>query len=201
MTKKRTSAPRATADAVLKEFRNRCAICGRYEPQLHHIDQNPSNNAAENLIPLCPNCHLQDIHDPTSIIDSRKIQLFRRLKDPFILDSRFHPLWQRICRIADYESDDVAGYSYQFLTSDLLKFISSLTMGQYYAYRLKSALRDPVEHMIAEVRAKGETVEDAHEFWMNLVDPEIREFVNRQIEDICVEMLRYQDWPPKERAV
>ena len=27
--------------------------------QVHHIDENPANNAIENLIPLCASCHLK----------------------------------------------------------------------------------------------------------------------------------------------
>ena len=27
--------------------------------QVHHIDENPANNALENLIPLCASCHLK----------------------------------------------------------------------------------------------------------------------------------------------
>ena len=27
--------------------------------QVHHIDENPTNNALENLIPLCASCHLK----------------------------------------------------------------------------------------------------------------------------------------------
>ncbi len=53
---------------VRELFGQRCARCG-YEGrgsdtpeerlQVHHIDENPQNNALENLIPLCARCHLQ----------------------------------------------------------------------------------------------------------------------------------------------
>src|SRR6056300_1102385 len=50
---------------VRQEFGNRCARCklsGDEDDialQVHHIDENPGNNALENLIPLCSRCHLQ----------------------------------------------------------------------------------------------------------------------------------------------
>ena len=69
MTKKRISIPKTVAEEVLKEYRHKCAMCGRHEPQLHHIDEDPGNNDPVNLIPLCPNCHLQDIHAPTAPLE------------------------------------------------------------------------------------------------------------------------------------
>src|SRR6478752_4597057 len=96
MSKTRPSIPKGVSDAVLKEYRHLCSMCGKTGPHLHHIDENPTNNVAENLLPLCPNCHLQDVHDPTAPLDSLKLALFRRCKDPFILDHRFHPIWKRL---------------------------------------------------------------------------------------------------------
>ena len=49
-------------------FNQHCACCGKQcipnnRPhdllQVHHIDENPQNNAFENLIPLCAVCHLR----------------------------------------------------------------------------------------------------------------------------------------------
>lgn len=53
---------------VRELFQQRCARCGREGGdgssgrevlQVHHIDEDPGNNALENLIPLCAPCHLQ----------------------------------------------------------------------------------------------------------------------------------------------
>ena len=55
--KTRKSIPRKTREAVMGLFLHKCAFCGREKPQLHHIDENPSNNEETNLLPLCPNCH------------------------------------------------------------------------------------------------------------------------------------------------
>ena len=46
--------------------------------QVHHIDENPGNNALENLIPLCASCHLKiergaRLHAP---IHEKQLELF-----------------------------------------------------------------------------------------------------------------------------
>ncbi len=53
------------------------AICGEAGPEIHHIDENPSNNVLENLIPLCPTCHHRDIHDRYHPIDPERLWLFQ----------------------------------------------------------------------------------------------------------------------------
>ena len=78
----------ATRDAVLKEFNHLCAVCGGIGPQVHHVDEDNSNNVVENLLPLCPNCHLRDQHNPTRRHAVEKLQLFRKYKDPFSLLTR-----------------------------------------------------------------------------------------------------------------
>lgn len=46
---------------ALKVGYNKCSTCGWNEDprilEVHHIDENRSNNLIENLIILCPNCH------------------------------------------------------------------------------------------------------------------------------------------------
>src|SRR5689334_6368420 len=93
---KRVKIPKPTADAVLKEFNHLCAVCGETSPQLHHIDENPANNDPLNLLPLCPNHHLSDQHNPTAKIDPGILALFRRHKDPTILTPEFDPFFRRI---------------------------------------------------------------------------------------------------------
>jgi hypothetical protein len=36
------------------------------------------------------NCHLIDQHNPTSPVHPKKLEMFRRFKDPAILKSQFH---------------------------------------------------------------------------------------------------------------
>jgi hypothetical protein len=187
MVKKRTGIPKAISEQVLKEFRYKCAICGRHEPHLHHIDEDPSNNTIENLLPLCPNCHLQDSHDPTAPVDSCKIKLFRRIKDPLIFDPRFHPLWRRLRFLRENASDRAE--SWQWSCNNLYEFVKALKMGQYYSNSIMGVLRVPHEHYIVHQHKQGNRISKEN------IDPnELRIFCATVIEDMCVEMLRYQEW-------
>lgn len=59
MTAKRPSIPRSLSDAVLYKSARACCVC-RQRPagvQVHHIDDDPTNNIEANLAALCPNCH------------------------------------------------------------------------------------------------------------------------------------------------
>src|ERR1051326_3314497 len=103
--KKRPSIPTKTKQQVLSEFNHRCSICGADRPQLHHIDENPENNDPLNIIPLCPNCHLIDQHNPSAQVDPGKLRMFRLHKDPAILKPQFHPLFLRLLFL-DSVSDD-----------------------------------------------------------------------------------------------
>lgn len=122
MTKSSPKIPKNIKETVLKEYRHKCAICGRADPHLHHIDENTQNNSSDNLLPLCPNCHLQDIHDPTSQPDPGKLYLFRKYKDPLIIDPRFHPIYKRSRFLHDEEirSDS---RKFSFYAHELLNFI------------------------------------------------------------------------------
>ncbi len=60
--KKRTSIPKvAKVKAELQsEINSVCPFCKSTEVghfEIHHIDENPTNNGTENLILICPNCH------------------------------------------------------------------------------------------------------------------------------------------------
>ena len=187
MPKTRTSIPKAISDQVLKEYHHKCVICGRHDPHLHHIDENPNNNAASNILPLCPNCHLQDTHNPTALLDPGKLHLFRRCKDPFVLDPRFHPIWTRLRLLRERafslkESRGERGIvSWTASWVDLVRFVESFKMGEYYASQLwkKAHAKCPTDEPLIQ----WEPDRDATD-----------------IEDICVEMLRYQGWEiPKKR--
>lgn len=167
-------------------------MCGRHDPQLHHIDEDPGNNACANLIPLCPNCHLQDIHAPTAPLDRQKVSLFRRCKDPFILDPRFHPIWIRLRFLRG--AADTKGYSWKYCCQDLTSFVKAFTMGEYYSARIDSVLRKPVDHMVACLRNQGQNVSEKDIQNDPTRHKEVNEFRAAAIEELCVEMLRYQGW-------
>jgi hypothetical protein len=44
MTKTRQPIPRNIREKILNEYNHRCAKCGSDKPQIHHIDEDPSNN-------------------------------------------------------------------------------------------------------------------------------------------------------------
>jgi hypothetical protein len=59
MAKIRTPIPSDLAAEVLFASDNTCCVCREKGKaiQIHHIDKNPSNNAFENLLVLCFECH------------------------------------------------------------------------------------------------------------------------------------------------
>ena len=197
MTKTRVPIPKLAREQVLKEFNHRCAICGNDRPQLHHIDENPANNELHNLLPLCPNCHLVDQHNPTAPIDPAKLRLFRRYKDPVILSPQFHPLFLRLVYLLQLESTS----DFEALVAssvELVAFVNALTMGAFYHARLADLVvysgvsvwtLDEPEHAVRDRMERR-----AREFRDKLL-------VNRaQAIDLIVEMLRYQDWPNPHRS-
>lgn len=142
MAKTRLQIPKAIRDTVLKEFNHRCAICGTDRPQVHHIDEDPSNNELLNLIPLCPNCHLVDQHNPTTPMDSEKLRLFRQFKDPTILKPQFHPLFVRMKFLGSLtDKSDASDLHKQ--VKELRDFVACLEMGAFYSKRIDEMLQYP----------------------------------------------------------
>jgi hypothetical protein len=189
--KTRLPIPKQLRDRVLVEFNHRCAICGTDRPQLHHIDANPANNDPENLLPLCPNCHLVDQHNPTAPIDPLKLQLFRRYKDPIILSAQFHPLFRRLRYLLNLD----LSASLQSLTEagiELIAFVNALKMGGFYHPRIADLVRNssamffPGESPVE----RQQRLEQHREELLMLLEKN-----REQVVDLIVEMLRYQDWP------
>jgi hypothetical protein len=130
----------AVRTAVLKEFNHRCAICGTAVPQIHHIDEDHDNNDPENLLPLCPNCHLLDQHNPTAKTDPQKLSLFRNHKDPFILVAQFEPLFQRMKFLLSWPKADFDSQGTRKQAAELVAFVSHLQMGVFYSGELLKLL-------------------------------------------------------------
>jgi hypothetical protein len=60
MPKKRTKLPKTLEKRVFQEAGSKCAFCPESEVvalQIHHIDDDPSNNEFPNLILVCAACH------------------------------------------------------------------------------------------------------------------------------------------------
>ena len=197
MTKKRISIPRGISDAVLKEYRHKCAVCGRHDPQLHHLDENPSNNDILNLLPLCPNCHLQDVHDPTSQPDSRKLRLFRVYKDPLILDPRFHPIFQRMVFLRDAELEKTKPKLFNYLVNELLAFIVSFEKGNFYQKKMLNILRYPSAHYALKLAGGGSTITKEQIEKDAVLKQQARNHRIEKVEGLIIEMIRYQGWTPQ----
>jgi len=196
-TKTRKRTPKAILDAVLDEYRHRCAVCGKEKPQLHHIDEDPSNNVPDNLIPLCPNHHLTDQHDPTAPVDREKLRFFRRHKDPAILNERFVPLWRRCAFILNAETAEPR--TLHGAAAELYDFVRELQSGTFYATRLR-----PLVGPFSHDRSRG-VVDDkaAREYSVEAVAiaeaESDRNAIIRNRDpalELIVELLRYQNWLP-----
>ena len=59
MAKDRVEIPPEFAARVLYDSDHTCCVCRleRTTVQIHHIDEDPSNNDFENLTVICHNCH------------------------------------------------------------------------------------------------------------------------------------------------
>jgi len=189
MAKKKT--PKSIRDAVLDEYNHRCAVCGEDRPQIHHIDENHDNNDPMNLIPLCPNNHLNDQHNPTRQIPIPILQLFRKYKDPSILKPHFVPVFDRMSYLYSY-----GGLSAQEIVdqqAELCSFVSCLQMGSYYGQRIKSLNRISCGCYLSVYASDNEREKAKQE---NTV--ETRQSMSQnwdKIERLIVELLRYQEWP------
>lgn len=138
--KQRVDPSRKLREQVMKEYDHRCAICGSRGPQLHHINEDPSDNDPMNLIPLCPNCHLTDQHDPTRHIEQGLLRLFRRYRDPMILLPQFYPVYRRARALTEPEDGKNPANEVAY---DLCNFIEELEMGAYYVKKIRALVRLP----------------------------------------------------------
>lgn len=195
MTKpKRIAIPKSTKDAVLKEFNHRCSICGGDRPQVHHIDENPSNNDPLNLLPLCPTCHLRDQHDPTRTLEVDRLRLFRAKRDPLILQERFEPLWRRskwLLNVDQYTLDQLSTKA-----EELASFVEALAMGAFYAKQLRSLLEVPAMGRVSFTDTPSHIHEKLNCEYTATYRAVLAE--NREVAfGLIVELLRYQQWAPR----
>jgi hypothetical protein len=195
MPSRRPSIPKAIRDMVLNEFNHRCAMCGADRPQIHHIDGDPANNVPENLLPLCPNNHLLDSHNPTQPVDADKLRLLRQFKDPLVLSPAFDPLFRRTLFLLQLRDIPFNQDVIESQAEELVAFVRALAMGTFYADRLQQLLSYPPN--------PGVWTENSSEL-------EIRQHRDRSIlmfrgkllsnrdAAVCliVELLRYQPWTP-----
>jgi hypothetical protein len=195
----RKAIPANIRKSILDEYNHRCAICGGDKPHLHHIDENPENNDPLNILPLCPNCHLGDQHHPTHRIDPLILRLFREHKDPAILSPQFRPLFDRLRHIIDLPSplsiDAIAERN-----DELARFIAELKMGPFYSAEIKALLNDESVYFRVLGGAENDAVQ-AREMEKARALYVVKLLKNRSaVVHLCVELIRFQDWPTKPRA-
>lgn len=193
MTPDRKAIPRAKREAVLREYNHACAICGTANPQIHHIDGDHSNNDVLNLLPLCPNCHLGDQHNPTKPLDPARIALFRRFKDPAILSAQFEPLFARLRFLDVPDTDTVEINVLESSARELVDFVSVLEMGEFYSRRLSELIGpDPHPRFWTADTPRSEFErwdrEDLAKYVAKLSDSRETAY------GLVVELLRYQEW-------
>jgi hypothetical protein len=194
MSKNREHITKSIREKVMREFNHRCAICGEDRPQLHHIDEDPSNNDPMNLIPLCPNCHLIDQHNPTQPIEPAKLQLFRNYKDPNILKPQFHPLFVRM-RFLDSIDENSSADELAHKAQELIEFVEALEMGTFYSKRLAELINKP-RSASAFVPGDPASVQ-RHRLRAQRRNRQYCEMLNRNrdpVQALVVELLRFQSW-------
>ena len=199
MAKARPAIPQAIREKVLKEFSHRCAVCGADNPQLHHLDESPANNDPQNLIPLCPNCHLTDQHNPTRRHDPKKLSLFRTFKDPCILFPQFEPLFDRI-RFLDSVDQAFDPDACSERARDLVGFVGDLEMGAYYSKKISELVTAPAwgfAFFLGDPESERRHEESRAE-WR--VEYQRKLLQNRAaVQKVVVELLRFQKWTSDER--
>jgi len=203
MPKDRVDIPKSTQEAVLKEYSHSCAICGARDPQLHHIDENPSNNAPLNLIPLCPNHHLNGQHRLHYAIPASRLLLFRIHKHTGILAPQFTPLFNRMLFMEDIP-DEAQAYKLVETGEDLCELVNAHVMGNFYAKQLRKTL--PFRGTPNNWPNPDDSYNEAFEQESKEIDKEYLEElrqVRTKIQSIVVELLWYQPWasPPFSSSV
>jgi hypothetical protein len=188
MAKSRKKLTRAVTDALLNEYNHLCAICGAPRPQIHHIDEDPQNNDLYNLIPLCPNHHLTDVHNPTKQMEWLRLRLFREYKDPQILSPQFEPLFQRLkFLLMPFDQEDDRELSGKAV--ELARFVEYFAMGGYYAARFLELMEWPQPRPYSEEERETVLAENAALYRTRLTENKGR------VLQLAIELLRYQTWP------
>lgn len=190
----RDSIPKGIRETVLDEYDYRCGVCGGDRPHLHHIDEDATNNVPENLLPLCPNCHLRDQHNPTRKVDIPKLKIFRKYKDPGILKPQFHPIYVRQSFLDDVEVNVEPVEELEKHANELIEFVASLEMGEFYGKRLKELIGKPKMAFIFSLDGghdpefERQMRKSKEQYRQQLIDN------NEHAKALLVELLRYQSW-------
>ncbi len=194
MPKHRSAIPSNIRTKVEKEFNHRCAVCGADNPQIHHIDEDPSNNDPMNLIPLCPNCHLTDQHNPTKSLDPKRLGLFRQYRDPSILKPQFQSLFLRL-QFLDNIREDADCQELEAASGELCDFIGNLEMGNFYSKSIREITEQPAHGF--SIRMGNTVADNRYRLHRKEAEAEYREQlrkVRNRVFELAVELLRFQNW-------
>ena len=192
----RVTVPKKIAEGVLREYNHHCAMCGRDRPHLHHIDEDPSNNDSSNLLPLCPNCHLRDQHNPTHNMETGKLQLFRIFKAPGILRPQFHPVFKRQEFLGSVQQGDTSVAELERQANELIELAHALEMGNFYAKRLEELIGPLPYPPDFSFSSDGQpSPESQHQLRERNVEYRAKLTANQSaVQFLLVEQLRYQRW-------
>lgn len=85
MVKKRKRIPKPLERQVLYKAARTCCVCRvpRKPVEIHHIDEDPSNNVASNLIVICRNCH-DEAHTKHTMSKNLSIDYLRHSKQQWL---------------------------------------------------------------------------------------------------------------------
>ncbi len=90
-------------------------------------------------------------------------------------------------------------WNWQYNCSNLLDFIGCLKMGEYYKNRIQSILCRTTEHFEFKRKRAGLPYKSGDFDSRVLFENAWKTFRALAVEDLCVEMLRYQEWAPIKR--
>ena len=150
-----------------------------------------------NLLPLCPNCHLTNRHNPTSRIENKKLALFRQFKDPAILSPQFHPLYLRLGFVDSINLSDEPVESAEKQANELIDFVRALNMGSFYSQQLNEYLERPPRVYMRHLEMD---YDPEYERQLKEANRKYREqLLNARdiVVKLVVELLRYQEWNGK----
>jgi hypothetical protein len=194
----RKTLSKHSRELVLKEYSHLCAVCAGKEPQLHHIDENNENDEIENLLPLCPNCHLRDQHNPTRKVAVSKLQLFRKYKDPLILSTEFHPIYLRLDFLNYVEEDESDIEKIRECIQNLVAFVSEFKMGKYYSDQVHDLMLPVGFPDFVDLSIQNDPAIVQQEKLANANSRKKLLSNKARIFELIVEMICYQGWPSRK---
>jgi hypothetical protein len=118
--------------------------------------------------------------------------LFRKFKDPTILSSQFAPLFERL-RFLIFSDEGTDATTIKNRVDELVTFVRSLSMGQFYGDRIASLLKMPMAFGVLSL----DLPEAAYKRRRTEHNAECLDVLKAKLGEVlalAVELLRYQPW-------